>query len=540
MNDETPDPQDRQRFELLDQFVRALHSSQPQRTRESLRQHPELIELLDCVEALECLALPTSVASAGDIDLLRGSEAASLGHSEDFGKYELRGELGRGGMGVVYRAWQKDLGRMVALKMILSRQLASEEEVRRFYREAEAAGRLRHPHIVGIHEVGQIHGQHYFSMDYVAGQSLAELLRGGPLAAEAAAQCLLPIARAVDYLHQQYVVHRDLKPSNILLDEHGDPSLTDFGLARIFETDGGQTQSGCILGTPSYMAPEQAAGRTAEISARSDVYSLGAILYEMLTGRPPFQEKTPLDTLVQVLEGEPTPPAQLNRAIPHELEMISLRCLEKNPADRYQSAAALAADLDRFLKGEPIETRSSSLRQAARRWMRRQPALASRLGGLTMAAGIIQVRYLIDGENPRYHLQNLLVLGVWAIASFLFQRLSQSERYGGLAAYGWCTSDASLLTMLLVGVAPPLGPLLIAYPLLVVTSGMFFRVPLVCWMTALCVLSYAILMSLRPEEIGWAHYPIIFGSVLIIIGWIVSYQVYRVRVLSRYYDHRLS
>ena len=246
------------------------------------------------------------------------------------GNFELLAEAGRGGMGVVYKARQKDLDRTVAMKMILSSRLASPDDVRRFQQEARAVARLRHPNIVGVHEVGQVLGQHYFTMDYIAGRSLGKALEAGPFEPERAAQMLLTVARAVDYLHSQGIVHRDLKPSNILLDDRDQPFVTDFGLAKLFQDDGEKTQTGAILGTPSYMAPEQARGDSAAVSGRTDVYSLGAMLYEMLTGQPPFREDSPLNTLLQVLEGEPTLPSRLNRRVPPELQRICMCCLEKS------------------------------------------------------------------------------------------------------------------------------------------------------------------------------------------------------------------
>ena len=270
-----------------------------------------------------------------------------------FGDYELLAEIARGGMGVVYRARQVSLNRTVALKMILAGQLASETDVQRFRAEAEAAANLDHPGIVPIYEVGAHHDQHFFSMAFVDGQSLAERIHDGPLPADEAASIVHQIAIAVDHAHQQGVIHRDLKSANVVLDETGKPRITDFGLAK--RGDGSElTATGQILGTPSYMPPEQAAGKLDQVAETADIYSIGAVLYATLTGRPPFQAANPLVTLSQVLEEEPVPPRLLNPAVPKDLETICLKCLEKEPHRRYPSATELADDLQRYLNEEPV------------------------------------------------------------------------------------------------------------------------------------------------------------------------------------------
>ena len=242
----------------------------------------------DCLEVLEDMA-PLPVGEDGPDEEIAAAWQASQGElPRDFGAYELLREIGRGGMGVVYKARQKDLDRPVALKMILASHLASPEHIRRFQSEARAAARLRHSHIVPIHEVGQLAGQHYFTMEYIEGESLAERIARGPVHVQTAVRLLGAVARAVEHLHQQGIVHRDLKPSNILLDGEGEPYVTDFGLAKIFVPGAEMTATGVIAGTPSYMAPEQASGHGVEVGPAADVYSLGAILYELLTGQPPF------------------------------------------------------------------------------------------------------------------------------------------------------------------------------------------------------------------------------------------------------------
>ncbi len=538
--------------EMLDRYVDALHRRDTPSCTLVLKDNPQLVGLLRCLNSLELLAPPieetapddssTSAAEAPTIlsDAPAGSPhrpASSPDLPREFGKYELLEEVGRGGMGVVFRARQRDLDRIVAVKMILASHLASDDEVRRFYGEARAAGGLRHPNIVGIHEVGQIDAQHYFAMDHVDGQSLAERLRQGPFDPDSAVACMTEVARAVQYLHDHGIVHRDLKPSNILLDAESTPYVTDFGLAKVFSADSAQTRTGMIVGTPSYMAPEQAAGRPSDVTSRSDVYSLGAILYELLTGRPPFQHANPLDTLIEVIEGEPTLPTSLDRRIPHELELICMRCLEKDPQRRYESAAAVADDLDRFRRGEPVAAQSSSLLQRIRRWGRREPALASRLAGLIAATTIVQVNYHFHGVDRDFHLLVMSIFGGWGVLQFLFQALLNRDEFASAARYAWAGSDAVMLTVLLWIAEAPSSPLLVGYPLLVAGSGMFFRVRLVLFTTIACLVSYAVLVASRPLE-GPRHYPVIFAAVLAVIGFIVAYQVYRVRVLSRYFESR--
>jgi WD40 repeat protein/tRNA A-37 threonylcarbamoyl transferase component Bud32 len=290
--------------------------------------------------------------------------------------YEILGVLGRGGMGVVYQARHTKLQRLVALKMILAGSHAGEPELARFRAEAEAVARLQHPNIVQIYEVGEHQGLPYLALEYCSGGSLAAKLAGTPLPPGPAAQLVQTLARAVHAAHQQGIVHRDLKPANVLLAADGTPKVTDFGLAKRLDGAAGQTASGAIVGTPSYMAPEQAGGKGKEVGPAADVYSLGAVLYELLTGRPPFQATTPLDTLLQVLSDEPVPPRRLQPKVPRDLETVCLKCLQKEPHRRYASGQALADDLRRFLDGQPVTARPVTPVERALKWARRRPAVA--------------------------------------------------------------------------------------------------------------------------------------------------------------------
>jgi WD40 repeat protein len=313
-----------------------------------------------------------------------------------FGDYEIIREIARGGMGVVFLARQVSLNRIVALKMILAGQLAEEKDVRRFYTEAEAAAHLDHSGIVPIFEVGQHGGQHYFSMGYIEGQSLAYKLAHGPMNSRDAAELTARVADAIAYAHERGVIHRDLKPANILLDKDGNPRVTDFGLAKKVEEPGGLTRSGTTVGTPSYMPPEQARGEHEKIGPAADVYALGATLYCMVTGRPPFQAASVMQTLFQVVAADPVPPRRLNPAVDRDLETITLKCLEKQRARRYTSAAALGADLRRYLAGEPILARPVTSVERAVKWARRRPAIAILASALaiSLAGGFIAMALL--------------------------------------------------------------------------------------------------------------------------------------------------
>ena len=294
-----------------------------------------------------------------------------------FGDYELLEEIARGGMGIVYRARQVSLNRIVAVKVLISGLLASPEFVQRFRAEAAAAASLQHPNIVAIHEVGYREGQHFFAMDYVFGSSLAELTRNGPLSARRAAGYVKTIAGAIHYAHERGILHRDLKPANVLIDENDQPRVTDFGLAKDVHKQTDLTLSGQVLGSPGYMSPEQAGARRGLVGRRSDVYSLGAILYHLLTGRPPFMADSVAKTLHQVQNDEPVSPRLLNPAVPHDLATICLKCLEKEPEKRYATAEGLADDLGRFLDRKPILARPISRPEKCWRWCRRNPVVAT-------------------------------------------------------------------------------------------------------------------------------------------------------------------
>lgn len=320
--------------------------------------------------------------------------------------YEILERLGHGGMGVVYKARQKSLDRIVALKMVLAGAHASPEELARFRHEAEVVAKLAHPNIVQIHEVGEHEGRPFLSLEFVVGGGLDKKLAGAPLPGRDAARLVETLARALHHAHVLGVVHRDLKPANVLLAANGVPKITDFGLARL-GAGSGQTRSGDILGTPSYMAPEQAAGQNNFIGPATDVYALGATLYELLTGRPPFRADNPLDTLLQVVDQEPVSVRRLQPNVSHDLETICLKCLEKTPGNRYASAADLADDLRRFDEGRPILARPTPAWERGLKWARRRPALAG-LYALALAASVVLALYTVwlrdalsETENQR-------------------------------------------------------------------------------------------------------------------------------------------
>jgi eukaryotic-like serine/threonine-protein kinase len=341
------------------------------------------VRRMDDLAAQGAQNLPPPAPASEGATLASGPPAAPGGNALCVPGYEILGELGRGGMGVVYKARQLAAGRLVALKLRLGGSLASATELARFRGEAEAAAALDHPCIVPVYEVDMLAGQPFFSMKLVEGGSLAGRMTELRADRRAAVALLARVARAVHFAHQRGVIHRDLKPGNILLDADGTPMVADFGLARKATGDARLTQTGAVLGTPAYMAPEQARGEKG-LTTAADTYSLGAILYELLTGRPPFQAATFWDTVLQVLERDPEPPRHLDPTIDRDLEAICLKCLRKQPGERYPSAEALADDLDRWLRGEPTTARPPTAWQLARLWLRRNFAAA----GWTAAIGL--------------------------------------------------------------------------------------------------------------------------------------------------------
>ncbi|HEX4147545.1 MAG TPA: serine/threonine-protein kinase [Pirellulales bacterium] len=494
-----PPPQhdrDQRLAQLLAELTDQLHRGQQPAIEELTTREPELAAELRELWAAAMLAEQIAVV-ASDASLqatwhaLPGDDTA---HARDaralpahFGDFEILAELGRGGMGVVYQARQVSLDRDVALKVVLRGSWASPADLARFRAEASSAARLSHPGIVPVYEVGQVDEQPYFTMKLVDGRSLSERLAAGPLSGREAAELLAPVCRAIQYAHEQGVLHRDLKPSNVLLDVEGRPHVTDFGLARRIESDERWTQTGAILGTPTYMSPEQAAGSRGQLGPASDVYSLGAILYHMLTGRPPLQGPTALDTVLLVLEQDPLPPRLWNPLADRDLEMIALRSLQKLPALRYPSAGALADDLEAYLADEPIAARSGTFGQLIGRWFREthHAAVLENWGLLWMwhslaLLGICLVTNYLQARGVRspgpYFALWTAGLGTWAAIFWALRRRAGPVTFvERQIAHVWASSMIGIALMFVLELV--LGmPVLTLSPLLGLTSGMVFLV----------------------------------------------------------------
>lgn len=490
--------QDELLVELLDGMLHQSRSGEATSLEQVVAHHPhlerELRELWATVQITEDFASFGGLLEEST-DLPETQEAVSHEFEvRDCGEYELLEELGRGGMGVVYKARQKNLDRIVALKMILRGDLASAGDLARFRAEAEAAAQLHHANIVPVYEVGEIDGRPFFSMKLIEGTTLARRLLNGPQPSRAAAEMLAPICRAIADAHRRGVLHRDLKPSNILIDNEGHTFVTDFGLAKRVKTDGSNahlaglqslTQSGAILGTPSYMAPEQAAGNRGEVSTASDIYSLGAILYAMLTGRPPFQAESAVDTVLMVLEQDAVPPRMLNPKVDSDLEMIALKCLQKPQDLRYATADALADDLEAYLANEPISARSTHLSQIITRAFREthHAAILENWGLLWMWHSLVVFSLCFitnvmqwQGISERWPFAALWSVGVgtWAMIFWELRRrsgpISFVERQ---IAHLWAGS--SLASMLLFGLEALLQlPVLSLSPVLALIAGNVF------------------------------------------------------------------
>lgn len=446
----------------------------------------------------------------------------------DFGDWELLEKIAHGGMGVVFRARQKSLDRIVAIKMIRAGQLAGEDEIQRFWNEADAAGRLDHPGIVPVFHVGSHEGQHYIAMAFIEGESLSEMVRRGPVSPSTAADLLVKIGRAIHAAHQQGIVHRDLKPGNVLIDQRGAPRVTDFGLAKRVEEDSQLTLSGMVLGTPSYMPPEQAAGKP--IDAAADVYSLGAILYALLTGAPPFDGETPVETLWQVLHQEPLRLRHRDKQIPADLESICLKCLEKDPADRYASAAELVEDLERFQWGFPVYAKHTFLR-TLRKWTVREPVLAAHLFATVVLIGIFVANYLWfgdRGEGRSHNLQlteiNIVILLAWALAATAYQKAQ--NWLGGRTSLArlWAMSNPVFLTLALYWNDEPRGLLFSLYFLQVMTSSFYRSVEVILITTLFSLFGclFLIRFSFSPAEAAAPSYLVLFCVNLVVTGCLLA------------------
>jgi hypothetical protein len=441
-----------------------------------------------------------------------------------FGDYELLEELGRGGMGIVYRARQLSLGREVAVKMMLRGPYATAADRDRFQAEAMAVAKLDHPHIVPVYEVGEIDGVPYFSMKYIAGETLSTKLADGPMPSREAASLLATVARTIHFAHTRGVLHRDLKPSNILLDESGEPHVTDFGLAKQLADHASLTRTGAVLGTPAYMAPEQAAGDRGHVGPASDVYSLGVILYHMLTGRPPFQGATPVDTVLMVLEQDPVPPRMLNPKADRDLEMICLRCLQKPSDLRYASAAALADDLQAYLNDESIAARSGRFAQVVAGWMREthHAVVLENWGLLWMWHSLVlflvclltnTLFWLHDHNRWHYFLLWTAGLGTWAAVFWaLRRRMGPVTFIERQIAHIWAGSMISIALLFPLEAWLKLEVLTLS-PVLGLINGMVFLIKAgmlsgAFYLQAAALFMTAGLMALFPDV---AH--VIFGVV---------------------------
>ncbi|HLW64410.1 MAG TPA: serine/threonine-protein kinase [Gemmataceae bacterium] len=534
------------------------------------RQHPDLAEELRQLWATSELARllanspvisqPTTITSP-----TRAIEGTTGTLPRQFGDYELLEELGRGGMGIVYKARQTSLNRLVALKMLLQGELASAEDRARIQAEAKAAALLKHPNIVAVYDVGECEGRDFFTMPYIEGQTLTQVLAEGPIPPREAARLVAAVAHAVQHAHQQGIIHRDLKPGNILLAECGVrnsecgiedssefrtshsafriPMVTDFGLAKRQEIAGQSdrlTRSGAILGTPSFMPPEQAASSRGAIGPASDIYSLGAILYNLLTGHPPFQAANRVDVLYMVLEQDPVPPRLLNPQVDRDLELICLKCLQKAPDMRYLSAAALAHDLEAYLQGEPLSIRPQELRDLIGRFFRptHHLTILENWGSLWMAHSLFTLMlcvltwvFQLWPIRQRWPYLTLWVAGllIWGMIFWqLRRRIGPVTFVERQIAHVWASGVAGSFGVLFLEMLWN-RPVLELAPLLAIVAGMVF----LCKAGILSGLFYLAVGALFVAACAMLFFPevamLIYGVTLALTYFIPGWVFYRRR-----------
>lgn len=537
--DESTSSHDRQLAEVLSTMADDVALGKPVDFDAICETYPELASdlrrLWGAVLVTDVAAVASDQVPAVDQDEAISRRWRRLELPTTIGDYELLEEVGRGGMGVVFRARQVSLGREVAVKMILRGRLASDLDLSRFLSEASSTARLQHPHIVPVYEVGDIEGRPFFSMKFIDGETLGSKLADGPLPEREVARLLAPIARAIGFAHRQGVLHRDLKPSNILIDSDGAPLVTDFGLAKRFGVENDLTRSGVVVGTPSYMSPEQASGRRDNIGPASDIYSLGCVLYHALTGRPPLVAESLMELVMLVLEQDPTPPRALRPRLDRDLEMIVIRCLQKPPDLRYDTAEQLADDLEAFLRDERVAASSGRFEQVVARLFREthHAAVLENWGVLWMwhsmvllIACLLTWALEVNGVTSRFAYCGVWIvgLGTWAAVFWkLRQRIGAVTFVERQVAHVWGASMISIamlfplewwLELPVLSLSPLLG--VISASVFIVKAGMFSGA---FYIQAGVLLCTSIAMALLPQ-----HAHLIFGTVAAACFFIPGYK----------------
>jgi serine/threonine-protein kinase len=544
VEDDSFSDEERKLAEVVASLTDRLQRGEPVDIREACQRYPDLAR--DLLAVWGTVVVTNAVGSKEGHDARHGIESANdsgtwrLPLPSILGDYELLEEIGRGGMGVVYRARQLSLNREVAIKMILRDRLASDGERQRFFAEARATAQLQHPGIVPVYDVGEIDGRPYFAMQYLRGRTLMDLISAGQLDQREAARHLEKISRAVQFAHSSGILHRDIKPSNIFIDSSGEARLTDFGLAKHSDNAESLTRTGVVLGTPTYMSPEQASGRVDELGPASDIYSIGSVLYHALTGRPPFTAKSTMEVLLQVLEQDPPNPRLIDPKIDRDLEMIVVRCLQKPPELRYESAMALADDLAAYRNDEPISARSGQFAQIVARWFREThhaPVLEN-WGLLWMwhslvlfiACVMTEVLAWNQAHRSSFALLWTVGLGAWAAVFWAMRRrmgpVTFVERQ---IAHVWGASMIGIGALFPIEWLLGLDPLKLT-PLIAVISAMMFIIKAgilngAFYVQGACLLATSIAMVWWPST---AH--LIYGVVAALCFFVPGLKYYRQRM----------
>lgn len=522
--DAEPPDQDQRLAELVSELADRFAQGEQLELADYLAEYPEFADdLTDLWGTIAVTQAAGGILADTHPRPTHGSSVVSFELPFELGDYRLIDEIGRGGMGIVYRAQRLADGAEVAIKMIIKGDFATPAERKRFEAEAEAAAILDHPNIVPILDHGEHQGLAFFCMPLIRGQTLAQRLASGPISGRQAAEIMLAVCDAIDYAHHQGILHRDLKPSNVLLDENGTPFVADFGLAKRAGAAGSLTRSGAILGTPSYMAPEQAAGARGQVGVATDVYSLGAILYHAITGHPPFLGETPVDTVLMVLEQDPVGPRELNRRVDRDLEMITMRCLQKPQDLRYATAAELAQDLEAWLEGRPIAARDGRVGKVIAQLFREThnaPILENwgviwMWHSLVLLVACLLTQLMKELNSPAwaYVLMWTVGFGAWVVVFWwLRRRMGPVTFVERQIAHVWSASLCVVVFMFPLERRLGLEPLALA-PMLGVVAGTTFVIKasiLTGWfyLHAIILFATAIVMAMVPD-----YAMVIFGFV---------------------------